>query len=106
MGRNVVEQLLHGDEDAHVVGGGGEHQMAVLERGGHDVGRRRHRCIEHLHPDTLFRQTAGQHVGSVLRAAVHRGVGDHHAPYLRLIPAPQVVLTQQIAQLLPPHKAV
>ena len=80
--------------------------MAVLERGGENIGRRGHGGVEHLHPYPLLRQAAGQNVGGALRVAVNGGVGDHHAAHLRLIAAPKVVLAQNIRQILAPHEAV
>ena len=92
VGGDVPQQLLHGDEHAAVVSVRSEDQMAVLERGGENIGRRGHGGVEHLHPYPLLRQAAGQNVGGALRVAVDGGVGDHHAAHLRLIAAPKVVL--------------
>ena len=38
--------------------------------------------------------------------AVHRGVGQHDALFLRGIAAPEQVLLQEAAEVLPPHRAV
>src|SRR5699024_7294454 len=82
---DVVEQVLHGDEDAVVVGGGGENDVAVLEGVGQHIGVVGDRHVVHLHGDPQLGQAAGQNIGRRLRAAVDRGEGDEHALHLGLI---------------------
>ena len=38
MGDEIVEQRFHGDEDAVIIGGGGEGEVAPAEGGGEDFG--------------------------------------------------------------------
>ena len=106
MGGNVPQQLIHGDEHPGVIGGRGKHQVAIPKCRRQNVRRWGHGGVKHLHLYPLLRQAAGQDIGRALRVAVDGGVGDHHAPHLRLIPAPQVVLAENIAQVPAPYKAV
>ena len=103
---DVVEQVLHGDEDAVVVGGGGEDDVAVLEGVGQHIGVVGDRHVVHLHGDPQLCQAAGQNVGRRLGAAVDGGEGDEHALHLGLIGGPLGILVQNIAQILAPHGAV
>ena len=106
MGGNIPQQLVHGDEYPGVIGRCGEHQVTISECRRQNVGRWGYGGVEHLHLYPLLRQAAGQDIGCTLRIPVNGGVGDHHALHLRLVPAPQVVLAENIFQISPPNKAV
>ena len=91
-----------------VVGGRGQHQAAVLENVGDDVGVMGLGGVVHadvLH--ALFRQQAGQPVGHRLGVAVHGGIRHHHARFLRLVGRPQRVFFHQQGNGRPPqHRPV
>ena len=106
VGRQIVEKLLHADEHAHIIGGGGQNDVAVLKGVGHNAAEGDHRGVAHGDGNTLLRQTAGQNIGSALRVAINGGVGNKHAPDLRLISAPQQMLMKNVVQILAPHEAV
>ena len=102
----IPEEIVHGDEDAVVVGGGGKDEVAVLEGLRQHIGVVGDRYVVQVYRDAQLRQTAGQDIGGGLRPAIDRGEGDEHALNLGLIGSPLGVLVQNIAQILPPHRAV
>ena len=106
VGHQIAEQSLHADENAGIVGGGREDQMAVPECGGHDVGSGGHGNVENPGLDTLFSQLDRQNFHSVFGVAVDGGVGDHHTGLFRCIGCPMEIFVDEIADVLPPHEAV
>ena len=109
--RNVVRdeignQRFHRDEDARVIRCGGKDEVAPAEGRRDDLRRRRHRNVEHHGLDPAVTQAAGEDLGRHRRVAVHRSVRDHDAVLLRLIAAPEQVLSDEIADVAPPDEAV
>ena len=103
---NVVEQVLHGDVDARVVGGGSKHQVAVAEGRSQDFIGGGVGGVVNFHLDAPLAQLGGQDVRGVGGVAVHGGIGDDHAGFLGGIGGPLDVLLQELVELLAPHKAV
>ena len=106
MGHELVQQLVHGDEHAGVIRRRGEHEVAVLEGVGEDVARGGDGGVVHLDLDAAVGELGGEDVRGVLGVAVDAGVGDEHALYLGGVAAPLVVLGEEVAEALPPDKAV
>ena len=106
VGGDVVQQLLHGDEDAGVVGGGGKDQVAAAEGVGDDVAGRGHGGVVHAHPHAPLIELAGQDVGGVLGVAVDGGVGQQHTLFLGGVAGPEQVLLQEVAEVAAPDEAV
>ena len=103
---DVVEQILHGDKHAGVIGGGRKDQVAAAESVGDDVACGGNGGVVHAHPHASLHQLGSQDVGGVLRVSVYGGVGDQHALFLGSIAAPEQVFLQKIAEVLAPHRAV
>ena len=80
--------------------------MAVAEAGGDDLGGGGDGHIEHHGLVALLPESGGEDLRGVLGAAVHAGVGDHHAVLLRGVGAPLIIFIQEGVQILPPHEAV
>ena len=103
---DIVEQVLHGDEHAGVIGGGRKDQVAAAESVGQDIACRGDGGVVHAHTHASLHQLGCQNVGSVLRVSVHGGVGDEHALFLGRVAAPLQIFLQKIAEMLAPHRAV
>ena len=103
----VGEQRLHRGEDAIVVCGGGEHDVAAPERLGEDDGGMRGGGVIHRDiPNAQIRQPGGQDIGGILRMAVDGAVGDHDSRLLRAIAAPAVVFFHKFGDIRTPNRAV
>ena len=103
---DIVQQLLHRDEHAGVVGCGREDEVAVLERVGDDVARGRDGGVVHLDLDAAVGELGGEDVRRVLGVAVDAGVGYQDALDLGGVAGPLHVLLQEIAEAGAPDKAV
>ncbi len=100
-------KLVHGREQAAVIGAAHCHHLPVPERLRY---RRRLVAAAQVHhrdlPAALLLQNAAHQTGGFGRVAVDGGVGNERPLLLRLVAAPQVVLADIIAQILPQHRAV
>ena len=103
----MMNEFLHEGEDVGIVGGGGQHQLAVPESVLHGLG---HVAPgEVVHDDlgaALVRQLLRQQLCRRLRVAVDGGVGDHNAVALHPVGRPDVVQIQIIPQILRQHGAM
>ena len=102
----IVEEVLHRDKHARVIGRGREDQVAAAERVGDNVARRGDGGVIHADLNAALRELGGEDVRSVLRVAVDGGVGEHDALFLRSVAAPEQVLLQEVAEMAAPDKAV
>ena len=103
----IMQQVVHRGEDAHVERGRGEHDVADAEGLGQDLGGMGDGYVVHADVrHALVGQHAGQNVGGVLGVAVYGAVHDHHGVVLRSVAGPLAVLLQQPAQVLAPDGAV
>ena len=103
-----MNEFLHEGEDVGIVGGGGQHQLAVAEGILHRLGPvvPLHTGDRHLGAALLL-QLLGQQLHGLLRVAVHRGVGDHDALALHAVARPDAVQPQGLRQLRAgQHRAV
>ena len=102
----MTDEMVHGGENAAVVGGGGQHQPVIAER----IRHRRilvapcqivnhHRLAQRL-------QTCRQLFHCPACVAVDGGVGDNDARFLRHVGRPGVIERQRLGCLLPQHRAV
>ena len=103
---DVVQQVLHRDEDARIIRRRGKDEMTPAEGRDDDIGRRGDGDIEHDGLHAALAQADGQQLGRVLRAAVDGGVGDHDALLLRGIGAPVDVAVDEFADVFAPDEAV
>ena len=104
---HVHKEVVHGGVDAQIVGHRGQHDVAVLERLGDQLGHVGGGHIVQCHTaHALVAEPCRKCLRRVLRVAVHGGVDDQHALFLRRVPTPCVVLPDEPAQILPPHRAV
>ena len=104
----MLDELPHGREQKAVIGGRGQHQLAVAEGVLHRLGPvvPLHTGDRHLGAALLL-QLPGQQLHGPLRVAVHRGVGDHDALALHAVARPDAVQPQGLRQLRAgQHRAV
>lgn len=103
---DIVHEVFHRDENAGVVGGGGEHHVAVLECVRENVRCRGDGGVEHLGLEPALSKLAGEDVHGVLGVTVHGGVCDHDTVFLGSVGAPLEILVEKIAEVAAPDKAV
>ena len=106
VGRDVVQEVLHRDEHARVVGRGREDQVTAAEGVGHDVACGGDGGVMHAHLDALLAEPGRKDVGGVFGVAVDRGVGDHDALFLGGVARPEQVLLEEIAEVAAPDETV
>ena len=101
---DVKKRRFHVAENARVVRGGSEHQMAAAERFGND--HRGMRCGNIVHGNLLHaarRKLGGKDVRCVFRVAVHGGISDHHGVVLRRIGAPFLIFFNEPGKVRAPN---
>ena len=104
---DVVHHGLHLQENARVVGGGGEDQVRAAEGFGDD-----HRrigggnIVHHDVLDALVVKAGGEDLRSVLGVAVNGTVGDHHGLVFGRVGGPALVLFDEPAKVLAPDGSV
>ena len=102
-----MDKLLHKGENAAVVGSRSQHQLAVAEGILHRLSHiAAGQIIYHDFGAALLLQQRGQLFHRLLGMAVYRGIGDHHALFLRAVRRPNVIQIQIIAQIFRQHRAV
>ncbi len=105
-GRELLEQSLDLGEEFAVVGGRSHDEGVVAEdvaQHVRNVGRRE--VVDRDRTYALRGQRAGDFVGELLRVAVHRAVGQHHAPLAR-VAAQAVVDVEHARNFALPYGAV
>ena len=102
----VVQQVLHRDKHAGVIGGGGEDEVAAAEGIRDDIAGRGDGGVIHADLDAALDKFGGEDVGGILGVAVDRGVGEHDALLFGGVAAPEQILLQEVAEVAAPDKAV
>ena len=104
---HIHQVIMHHRVNAQVIGHGREHDMAQAEGFRDQIGNMGVGHVIQPHVgDALLAQAACQRLRRGLGIAVHRGIGDHNALFLRLVAAPVVVLVDEVHQILAPDRAV
>ena len=103
---DIVQQVLHGHEHAHVVRGGGKDQIAETERLGYDKAGRGDGGVVQADLHAALAELGRQDVGDVLRVPVDGGVRDHDALFLRRVAGPLLILFDIGSEVLAPDETV
>ena len=80
--------------------------MAPPEALGDNLRGRGDGHIVHHGAHAALAQLRGEDLGGVFRIAVDRGIGNHHALFLRRVRAPEVVLFEKVLNIAAPDEAV
>ena len=103
----VVKEILDGGEDAGVVGGGGQHKMAVAETLGDELAGVGVAGVIHgnaLH--AAVGEDGGHLLGCRGGMTIDTAVNDEHALLFGTVAAPGVMLANEIAEILSPDGAM
>ena len=97
----MVDKFLHSGEDMAVIGGGGQHQLAVAEGILHRLGPvLLLQAGNHYLGAALGPQLLRQRFHSLLRVAVNGGVGNHDALALHTVGRPDIIQAHGLRQCI------
>ena len=105
--RQMMDEFLHEGEDIGIVGGGGQHQLAVAEGVLHSLGHIAAGQIMHFDLGAALRfQLLHQQLHSGLGVTVNGGVSNHNALTLDTVGGPDIIQIDVIAQVFRQHGTV